>query len=310
LLFVQIILNGHACANIQHGGKGHITHLPGAHQPLYRAAQVAHSKKQASHAVKRAFTDLPAAQGAAGKVISSPIHRSNCRAANRGLLLIKQGGRAAYGILSCRSAGRFCSPACAAPHGRTAKGAGTCTSLMQTVYIKHGGFGRETEKFQRKNNNSHLQNTGIMHKFCVGFGELPHGKNLDSCYTVAEVNSEVPYAKNRGALQISLRSTKKYAQWIAEAPGDLFEISKIAPHRLQPTKPSSSAGALRGGMLGKDFIKKHREALCSKKWIVVAVGATLKTRRPSKSSRQKTCLWTCAKPPPSFCCAAAWITKK
>lgn len=74
-------------------------------------------------------------------------------------------------------------------------------------------------------------------------------------------------------------STQKYAQWIAEAAqADLYETSSIRPDRLQPYRTIVICGGLyAGGMLGKDFIKKHHEALGDKKWIVVAVGATLKS---------------------------------
>jgi menaquinone-dependent protoporphyrinogen IX oxidase len=74
-------------------------------------------------------------------------------------------------------------------------------------------------------------------------------------------------------------TTKKYAEWIAqEASADLFEIGRADPEQLKNYKTIVICGGLyAGGMLGKDFIKKHHEALCNKKWIVVAVGATLKS---------------------------------
>ena len=74
-------------------------------------------------------------------------------------------------------------------------------------------------------------------------------------------------------------STKKYAEWIAqETPADLFETSRADPNHLKNYQTIVLCGGLyAGGMLGKDFIKKHHEELCNKKWIVVAIGETLKS---------------------------------
>ena len=75
-------------------------------------------------------------------------------------------------------------------------------------------------------------------------------------------------------------STKKYAEWIAqECAGDLFETGRADPSLLRSYYQTIvlCGGLYAGGMLGKDFVKKHHEDLCNKKWIIVAVGATLKS---------------------------------
>ena len=73
-------------------------------------------------------------------------------------------------------------------------------------------------------------------------------------------------------------STEKYAKWIAEDTcADIFKVSEIKADRLKEYDTIVYCGGLyAGGMLGFSFIKNNYNKFCSKKLIVVAVGATLK----------------------------------
>lgn len=69
-------------------------------------------------------------------------------------------------------------------------------------------------------------------------------------------------------------STKKYAQWIANAlKADIFEVSKVNIDNLKKYSTIVYGGGMyMGSILGVSFITKNFESLKNKKLVVFAVG--------------------------------------
>jgi menaquinone-dependent protoporphyrinogen IX oxidase len=95
-------------------------------------------------------------------------------------------------------------------------------------------------------------------------------------------------AKTAVVYRTKYGSTKKYADWIAEAVGaDLLDAAKIRIGDLLGYDTIIYGGGLyAGGILGFSLIKKNYEKLSGKNLIVFAVGATLKKEDAAKEVKE------------------------